>query len=407
MYRPRWIGDRLRASLEVAPVTVLTGARQTGKSTLLANEPPFNAWPRVTLDDLDALGQARSGQPEALWAGQKSIVIDEAQRAPELLSAIKRQIDVDRFGVRFTLSGSANLLLMSQISETLAGRATYHRLGPFALGESLGHPAPAILADLLDGRLPDTGAVPATDPFPLIQRGMMPATTGFSAEESVRWWEGYTATYLERDLRQLSQVESLPDFRRLMQAVALRSGGFFSQSDLGREIGVSQASVHRHLNLLEASHLLERVPGYAVSKTTRLRKRPKAYFFDSGAAAFLAGLFDVEQVRSAREAGGLFEGFVAQHLRVLADLLSPAAGLLYWRTAGGSEVDFVIEHGRRLLPIDVKLTSRPGFDDTKGLTAFLGRYPEMPLGVLVHTGSEVRRLGERVVAVPWSVIAGA
>lgn len=404
-YLPRWMASEIRHAIQVTPVVVLTGARQVGKSTLLRNERPFNEWRYVTLDDHDALSVARS-DPAELWAGTQAIVIDEAQRAPELLLAIKKHVDEPSARVRFVLSGSANLLLLSAISETLAGRASYLRLGPLALGEVRGVPAPLLLAKLLGGELPAETSVEPLDPHPMMVRGLMPGLLGFDEAAAVRWWEGYVTTYLERDLRQLSQIESLADFRRVMEAVALRSGSVLNQTDIGRDVGVSQPTVHRYLNLLEASHVLERISGFAVSRTQRLSKRPKAYVFDAGGAAYLCGLHDVETVRRSRERGGLFEGLVLQELRAAAALLSPAARIHYWRTATGAEVDFVVEHGRALVPFEVKLTTSPGYGDVTRLKEFLSSYEEARAGVLVHAGGEVVRLGERIIAVPWTVLTG-
>lgn len=399
------MASELRHAIEVTPVVVLTGARQVGKSTLLRNELPFATWRYVTLDDHDALAQARS-DPAELWAGTHAVVIDEAQRAPELLLAIKKHVDEHSTPVRFVLSGSANLLLMGAVSETLAGRASYLRLGPLALGEAHGLPAPALVTKLLHGELPEEATTEPLDPDPFIVRGLMPALLGFDEAAAVRWWEGYVATYLERDLRQLAQVDALTDFRRFMAAVALRSGSVLNQTDIAREIGISQPTVHRYLNLLEASHVLTRVYGYAVSRTQRLSKRPKAYLFDVGGAAYLTGLHDAEAVRRSRERGGLLEGLVLQQLAAVAELMAPAARIHYWRTRTGAEVDFVVEHGRSLLPIEVKSTTSPGYGDVTRLKEFLRTYEDARAGVLVHAGGEVVRLGERIVAVPWTMLAG-
>ena len=404
-YRPRWLVPQLRASVETSPVTVLTGARQVGKSTLLANEAPFSEWRYVTLDDYQALAEARSN-PESLWAGASAVVIDEAQRAPELLSAIKRRVDADRSTIRFVLSGSANLLLMSAVSESLAGRANYLKLGPLTLGEIARKPIPDILERLLAGDIPGEESGTPVDPHPYLYEGTMPPLLDAPLAAITRWWEGYTATYLERDLRQLSQVESLPDFRRVMEGAALSVGSVLNQTSIGRDLGVPQATVHRYLNVLEASNVLIRVPGFAASGHQRLSKRPKAYLFDSGAAAYLCGHYSEDAVRASRERGGLFEGFVLQHLAVLAELMTPHARLYYWRTGAGVEVDFVVEHGRRLLPVEVKLTANPGFDDVRALKVFLQAHPEAPVGVLIHTGGEVRRLGERIIAMPWTHLVG-
>jgi predicted AAA+ superfamily ATPase len=387
-------------------VVVLTGARQVGKSTLLANEEPFRDWRYVSLDDYDALDQAHR-DPSALWAGTDRIVLDEVQRAPGILTAVKLAVDQDR-SRRFALSGSANLLLMRHVSESLAGRAAYVRLEPMALGEERGTPPPTILSDLLSGALPKECEVTPEDPVPLMLRGLMPSLMRLDDPSAVvRWWEGYATTYLERDLRQLSQVASLPDFRRVMEALALRSGQLLNQSDIARDTSVSQPTVHRYLNLMETGGLLERVPAFAANRTKRLIKSPKAYWLDPGLTSFLAGHYDAVSLRASREAGPVFECLVLLHLRVLAQLMTPRPRIHYWRTVSGVEVDFVIEHGRRLLPIEVKLAESVRFSDAAHLRTFMAEYPEANVGVVVYAGTQVRYLDERIVAIPWTLLTGA
>lgn len=388
----------------MSPVVVLTGARQVGKSTLLANEAPFSGWRYITLDDFDALAQARR-DPSALWAGAAGVVLDEVQKAPGLLDAVKLAVDRDP-SLRFALSGSANLLLMQHVGESLAGRASYFELGPMTLGEIRKRPAPTVLGDLLAGRIPDEGPVEPVDPLPAMARGLMPRILGADDADAARWWDGYVATYLERDLRQLSQVESLPDFRRVMEALSLRQGGLLNRSEVARDTTVAQATAHRFVSLLQASLLVTLLPAYAVNRTKRLIKSPKAYFFDPGLASFLSGHYSVESLRDSREAGGAFEALVLHHLEVGARLLAPRGRVHYWRTVSGVEVDFVLEHGRRLVAFEVKLAESVGYGDTAGLRAFMDEYPECAAGVIVYGGSEIRVLGHGIVALPWTVLAG-
>lgn len=404
-YRPRWMAAVLRSAVEVNPVVVLTGARQVGKSTLLANEKPFSAWRYVTLDDFDALDVARR-DPSSLWAGASGIVLDEVQKAPGVLSAAKAAVDADP-QLRIALSGSANLLRIPQVSESLAGRAAHIELGPMTLGEIEGAEPTGILSDLLAGHLPDEGAVRHEDPLPHMTRGMMPRLIGVTEDRAAAWWEGYVATYLERDLRQLSQVESLPDFRRVMEMLALRQGQLLNQSEVARDAAVTQPTAHRYINLLETSSLLTRLPAFAVNRTKRIVKAPKACWFDTGVASYLGGHYSAESLGMSREAGGAFEGLVMQHLSVLARLLTPKARLHYWRTTTGLEVDCVLEHGRHLVAFEFKLADSARFGDAKTLRTFMNDYPETAAGVVVYAGGEIQRLADDVVAVPWTVLAGA
>ncbi len=403
-YLARWIAERLRQAAEAHPVTVLTGARQVGKSTFLQHEPPFSEWRYLSFDRLDVLRQAKR-EPEALWAGASAVVLDEAQRAPHVLLSVKQAVDHDR-SRRFVLSGSASLELLGSISETLAGRAISFPLDPMTWGEWQGLKPSRILPDLLAGELPGEKHAPQSPPvFGQLTRGFMPALLPFSKrQEALDWWSGYVATYLERDLRSISQITSLPDYRRVMELAALRTGQLVNQTEISRDSGVSQPTVHRYLNLLEASFLLRRVPAFARNRGKRLIKAPKLYWTDAALAAYLAGHYDADVVSGSREAGGLFENLVLQQLHVAASLLTPQGRIHYWRTAAGQEVDFVVEWGRSLAAFECKLSNRPRYDDVKSLNLFLNDYPECACGVLVYTGTEIVRLGERIIALPWTLL---
>lgn len=403
-YRARWIEPELARSVNDHRVVVLTGARQVGKSTLLQHAPATADWRMHSLDDADVLRQAER-EPEALWAGTPRVVIDEAQRAPGLFLAVKRAVDRDRRR-RFVLSGSANFELLRSVGESLAGRAVYLVLRPMALGETEGRGALELLRDLLTGRLPDEGGEGGIDPLPLILRGFMPELPSLSSPEAVlAWWRGYVGTYIERDLRSLSQVSALTDYRRVMELAALRTGQMANQTEIARDAAISQPSVHRYLNLLEASYLLGRLPAFAAGKTARLVKSPKLFWADPALAAFLMGHYSLDALCGAREIGALFECLVYHHVQVANDLLVPPGRLYHWSPQVGTSVDFVLEWGRSLLAIEVKLAQTARYDDVGGLKRFLASYPACRAGLLVYAGRETVRLGEKTVAVPWSALA--
>jgi len=407
-YYERWLTPILQQAIQDHPVVVLTGARQVGKSTLLLNAEPFKSWRFLSMDDFDTLRQT-SQDPAALWAGTEHIVLDEVQKAPELLPAVKQTVDRHPGRYRFVLSGSTNLLLMKQVSESLAGRAVYFVLDPMSLGETRQSPQPDLIQRLLAGEWPAEAVLPnePVDIVPLMLRGLMPSLLTMNSPQAwVRWWDGYVATYLERDLRQVSQIEALLDFRRLMELAALRSGQLLNQSELARDAQLSQPTAHRYLNLLETTHMFERLPAYTTSHTTRILKSPKAFWNDTGLAVYLSGYYEETDLRKARELGAYFETLIYHHLRILTRLMTPAGRLYFWRTQSGVEVDFVLEHGRRLLAIEVKRTTHPGYGDAAGLRAFLAEYPQAVGGLLLHTGREIRRLDEKIIAAPWTMVAG-
>ena len=396
---PRLVDDALAARLHVMPAVVLTGARQTGKSTLVEQLVPGQRRYR-TLDDFDVRDSARR-DPEALLGGEDPLTLDEIQREPGLLPAVKRAIDRDRRPGRFLLTGSANLLLMRQVSESLAGRASYLTLWPMTRREQLGLAAAGRWDDLLatpDNQWRDVlaaGEDLTEDWQALAQRGGFPTPAlelSASAERAI-WFDGYVRTYLERDLQDLASISALPDFRRLMQAACLRVGQLLNQTELGRDTGLPQPTVHRWLNLLEASYLLVRLPAYAVNRTKRLIKSSRIFWADTGVALHLGG---------AAPTGAHLENLVLHDLVAWRDARLERAELAYWRTTIGEEVDFVIEAGGKLLPIEVKSTSQPRLADCANLRTFRQEYGRKArAGLLLHTGSAIEWLTPDVLAAPW------
>lgn len=397
---PRLVGTALSERLRVMPAVVVTGARQTGKSTLAEQLVPGTRR-YATLDDLDVLDAAQR-DPEVLVGGPGPVTLDEVQRAPELLRAVKRAIDRDRKSGRFLLTGSANLLLMRQVSESLAGRASYLTLWPMTRREQRGlgrcglwdelHNTPeAEWREMLAGEKDS-----AEDWRMLARRGGFPTPALDLATGADRriWFDGYVRTYLERDLQDLASIGTLPDFRRLMRAACLRMGQLVNQTELGRDVALPQPTVHRWLNLLETSYLLVRLPAYAVNRTKRLIKAPKIYWGDTGLAMHLA---------EAEEPGGAhLENLVLHDLLAWRDARVERAELGYWRTSIGEEVDFVIEAGDKLLPIEVKSTTRPRLADATHLRTFRTEYGKKArAGLLLHTGSTLEWLAPDVLAAPW------
>lgn len=397
---PRLVTRSLADRLRVMPAVVVTGSRQTGKSTLVQELAP-GARRYFSLDDLDVADAARR-DPQALVGGDRPVTLDEVQREPDVLRAVKRAIDRRRRRGQFLLTGSANLLLMRRVSESLAGRASYLTLWPMTRREQRGEGRCGLWDELLEGEDDDwlevlggRGERPE-DWRALARRGGYPtaALDLRTARERAVWFDGYVRTYLERDLQDLSSIDALPDFRRLMRAVCLRLGQLLNQTELGRDAALPQPTVHRWLNLLETSYLLVRLPAYAVNRTKRLIKSPKAYWNDTGMALHLA--------EGAEPGGPHLENLVLCDLLAWRDARLDHAEILYWRTASGEEVDFVIEAGGRLLPIEVKASARPRLRDAANLRSFRKEYGKQARpGLLLHSGETLEWLAPDVLAAPW------
>ncbi len=397
---PRLAGKRLAEHLRVMPAVVVTGARQTGKSTLVRDLTP-GSWRYFSFDDLDAVDAARR-DPEVLVGGDEPVILDEVQREPQVLSAVKGAIDRRRSKGRFLLTGSANLLMMRQVSESLAGRASYLTLWPMTRREQMGLGDCGIWSLLLD--TPDTNWAELVEAQPdepqdwreFAARGGLPTPSLHlhGAGERDIWFDGYERTYMERDLQDLASIAALPDFRRLMRAACLRLGQVVNQTGLGRDIALPQATVHRYLNLLETSYLLVRVPAYAVNRTKRLIKSPKLYWADTAAALHLAQL--------SEPSGAHLENLVLGDLLAWRETRPQRAEVLHWRTAAGEEVDFVVEAGDELLPVEVKATRRPRLRDAAHLRSFRAEYGAAARSaLLLHTGEHTEWITPDVLAAPW------
>jgi hypothetical protein len=397
---PRLAAATLQRAERTMPVVIVTGARQTGKCTLVGRMAAAPDRLYLSLGDLDVLGQARDA-PGDLVNRASRLTLDEVQRAPHLLLAVKRAVDSHRRPGRFVLTGSANLLLMRRVSESLAGRASYLTLWPMTRREQLGLGRCGIWDELLaapDADWPRVVAgqrTPREDWQAFARRGgyPVPAVHLRTAQERQLWFAGYVQTYLERDLQELSSVAGLPDLRRLMRAACLRIGQLVNQTELGRDVAIPQPTVHRWMSLLEVSYQLVRLPAYAVNRTKRLIKSPKIYWADAGLGLHLTG---------GEPTGAHLENVVLGDLIAWRDARADRPEVFYWRTAAGEEVDFVIETGRMLIPIEVKAGPRPRLADARHLASFRAEYGRQARpALLLHTGDQVEWLAPGILAAPW------
>ncbi|HET6382859.1 MAG TPA: ATP-binding protein [Armatimonadota bacterium] len=401
-YLGRELTPRIVRALSRLPVVVVSGLRQVGKSTLLLNEQSISSGHTYrTLDDFATLAAAQSN-PESLLRGR--VVLDEVQRCPELLLAIKRGVDEERQPGRFILSGSANLALLSRVSETLAGRASYFTLQPMTRREQRGNldPSPFLVDFLRFPALPMIKSEPVTE-LEVLRGGLPPACLG-PAEGFEEWFRGYVQTYVERDVRQLSQITDLVAFRTLAGLAALRTGKVLAVSAIARDARLPATTAGRHLDLLEASFLIHRLPPFLKNRTSRLVKSPKLYFTDSGLAANMAGVTTFEPGRDDLLRGSLFETYLAQNLAAILEAHLPDANLSYWHEQGRHEVDFVIESNRTVIAIEVKVASRWSNSDLAGLLAFLDRTPNCIAVVLAYNGAEAVQVADRLWVIPISTL---
>ena len=399
-------------ALQQFPVVLVTGARQVGKSTLvqaLCRE----AWPAsyLTLDERIILDAALTDPDGFIAANPGPVAIDEVQRAPDLLRAIKLQVDRHRTPGRFLLTGSANILTLKTVSETLAGRVALHQLHPFSDAELHRRPAPpSILQQLFQSKDPLAvlRGVHADHPRSsdqllesILHGGYPDPALATQPSARRRWFEAYRTTYIERDIVQLTAIERLPEFGRLMLLAAARTGQVLNFADLGRDAKLPYATLRRYMHVLEQTYQVSLISPYFTNVSKRLSKAPKLYWSDTGMAAHLWDLHEINALARHPQLGALVETWVAQELQKLLSVAAVPMRLYGWRLQNGPEVDFLIEHGQRLVALEVKWgrsIDRAFLKMSETLQAQWGK--QFVVGVVLYGGDDVVALGPKMVAVP-------
>ncbi len=400
-YLPREITGSIVDALDDMPVVAITGMRQTGKSTFLQQQAELQGRRYVTLDDFAQLAAAREN-PDSFVDTAEPLAIDEAQRCPELFVAIKRAVDRKRVPGKFILSGSANFLLMKNISESLAGRAVYFNLHPFTRRELKGRLSekPFIMKFFEEPSIAD---LPEALPVRLdeVITGGMPSVCLGGMKNRVNWFKGYEHTYLDRDIRDLGRIGNIIPFRGLLRLAALRTGGVLSISELGREARLTSATVSGYLSIMEMSCIFYRLAPYIKNRISRLIKSPKFYMGDSGLACYLAGK---DNLLDDPLRGAMVETYAAQNIAGVIDAAWPQASLYFWNIQGRHEVDFVIEAGNKCLAIEVKAASRWEKKDLSGLKSFVAATQHCVAGILAYNGTAPVSLGGRLWAIPLALL---
>ena len=331
------------------------------------------------------------------------MTIDEVQRAPELLSAIKRSVDEDRRAGRFLLTGSANLLLLPKVSESLAGRMEIAHLQPLTESEKAGRPG-RFLAELLEGRLgPDIRTDVARDPWAeRVIQGGYPEPLARTPPRARQWYRQYVRGLLEQDVEDIARVRDSAALARLLERVALRTGELLNLNGLATALGLHRTTVEQYLNVLERLFLIRRLPAWHRNAARRLIKAPKLHLRDSGLAAALADVTTGEWPERPEYLGHLLESFVVQQLVAQAAWTDPDLRFWHYRDKDKVEVDLVITRGRKTWGIEVKSAARVGAKDGAGLgrlAAQCGR--DFQQGIVLYTGPDRLPIaGGNLLAVP-------
>ena len=406
-YKARIVTEKLRQMVERFAVVVVSGARRVGKSTLL--EHAFDGWQAVVFDPVVDVGNARQDPDLFLDNHPAPLILDEIQYAPELVAAIKRRVDRTRQPGQYVLTGSQQWSVLKSASESLAGRAVFLDLEGFCLAEIAeattdGHWLKRYLDDPDDFVADPPERLPAGKTvYEQLWRGFMPEADSLELDWLGEFHRAYLRTYIERDVRLLSDVSDWQQFGRFVQLVAALTAQEINYSQLGRELGVTQHTAQRWLAMLTATFQWFEAPAYHGNTIKRISSRPKGYIADTGLACSLQMISRPQMLGGHPMAGALFETAVVAEIRKLSGTLATPPSLHHWRSHGGAEVDLLLERDGRFYPIEVKLGSRPSKGDLRGIKALRSTYQKLNIapGLVICPTERFMRLDDTECAFPW------
>jgi len=400
-YITRSLEPVLKRAVSDFPAVVLTGPRQSGKTTLLKHL--FGADYRyVSLEPPDVRASALEDPRSFLDSHAPPTIYDEVQYAPDLLPYIKERIDENRdHPGQYLLTGSQNLLLVERITESLAGRAAMLRLMPLSRSEAEGQPQKALPWEGGAQRASGKG-VSYSRLWRDFLRGAYPELAVDQDRDINLWHASYVQTYLERDVRSVRQIGDLSQFQSFLRALAARSAQLLSLTDLANGLGVTINTVKAWLSVLEATYQVIVLRPYFANVGKRLVKRSKVYFTDVGTLCYLTGLKDPEHAASGPMGGAIMETAVLSEIakRIIHQGIEPQ--LYFWRTSTGTEVDIVVDVAGKLIPLEVKLSATPRPTMASSIKLFREDFADRAApGYVVHPGDVRLPLGSETTALPF------
>lgn len=400
----------LQEMLATFPVVAVVGSRQVGKSTLI-QQPPISKGRRyLTMDDVSLYSVAQA-DPKTFLESDVPLSIDEVQLAPALLREIKLRVDRNREPGRYLLTGSADLDHCADISSVLAGRVGILKLPPITMAEEneatgwqdwMGAASVKSLDSVFGGKKFQPPPVER-----ILSGGFPDSLLAPTTRQRMLWMDSFRTTYLERDLRRISDIGNLGEFVRLMNLSAAATGGLLNQAHLARDAGMSPATAGRHLSILEASFLITRLPPFFANIGKRMVKAPKLYWNDVGLAAHLCGISSMDALRASPLPGRFVETLLMMEIQALLPLAGTPARLFHVRTHDGLEVDGLVEIGQRHLPFEIKASRTVTASDAAPIEKWISLNPTHGPGIILYMGDQLLSLSQNVRAIPASALFGA
>lgn len=410
MQYPRYSETPLRESLQDTPVVLIHGSRQCGKTTLAQTLGQELGYGYISFDDDNQLQAAKADPVGFVHMLPEKVILDEIQRAPELFTSLKASVDQNRQPGRFILTGSANVMLLPKLADSLAGRMEILRLRPLARCE-IANERPTFLKQLFQadfsgairsGNLPWLGESLAD----IICQGGYPAAIARNTEKRrANWYRDYSGALIQRDIRDIANIRNLESLPKLLALAASQTARLFNATDLAASFAISRPTIREYLALLEQIFLIEQLQPWHNNRLSRLIKTPKLHFSDTGLACALLGINSQSLWQDKALLGQLLETFVYQELRKHADWSDEELRFYHYRDKDKVEVDIVIEQGRNVAGIEIKASATVTRSDFKGLNKLKDSCgKQFAAGAVFYDGDSILPFGDRLFAVPVSLL---
>lgn len=402
MFYERYLKKNILSALEAFPAVLITGARQTGKSTLAIGLCDNY----ITLDDITLLGLAKDDPVMFVSNLTTPIVIDEIQKAPTLLPAIKMAIDKNRKRGQFILTGSANVLDFKNIGDTLAGRLAIFELSSLSNIEINTSDKLFIESVFAEEFTPPRDIkMSEGEVYKRMIDGMYPDVINQKDKKlKYIWFSSYISTYIERDVRDIENIRNIDKFANLINILASRSANIINKSDIAIASGIDSKTLDNHLSLLELIYQIKRVKPYHANIGKRFVKSEKLFFTDTGVLSFLLSIQDLDALLTSSLIGSIYETFVFNELYKQVSYLLDGTKIYYYRTLDKKEIDFCIERGGKLVAIEVKFAKRIVKNDFRHIIDLQEASKNFHLGVIIYMGEHTLSFGDRLWAIPFGAI---
>jgi predicted AAA+ superfamily ATPase len=415
-YKKRKIEPEIHKLFEIFPIVSITGPRQCGKSTLIKHytQEDKNDWVYITLDNKETLQRITEDPTLFVRSIKSNIAIDEAQKAPELFHSIKEVVD-NNLPYKIILSGSANFLLMKNITESLAGRVGLLELQPFSIAEAYELKSNELVKKIVTSKDIDSfyNAVSQLNDQQITENeflkfvlfGGFPKIHEISADLKWCWFPQYITTYIEKDLRDLSQIANLEAFQRLYKLLAYQTGQLLNKSNISSDTGIDQKTIAHYLSVLETSYQCKVLAPFHSRQRKQLIKSPKIFYQDTGLVNYHLKNLDEDSMLNRGAWGNILETHVLAELnKEIKNMMVPAS-LFFWRTNNGAEIDFIIEYGQTLYPIEVKASVSIKAYELRSMESFIeAERDKVPFGIVLHRSDKISFLRENILGVPISML---